>query len=83
LQAIAPAFEQAQINATKNLFVQDSPPIWSLGIDQWKEASQASFIPPASAALLKTYLQREPALLYLQAALIFSFSCLCLGCGAA
>jgi DNA-binding transcriptional LysR family regulator len=73
LQAIAPAFEQAQINATKNLFVQDSPPIWSLGIDQWKEASQASFIPPASAALLKIYLQREPALLYLQAALIFFF----------
>jgi galactokinase len=27
LQAIAPAFEQAQIDATKSLFVQDSPPI--------------------------------------------------------
>ena len=73
LQAIAPAFEQAQINATKNLFVQDSPPIWSLTIDQWKEASRASFVAPASAALFRTYLQREPAVLYLQAALIFFF----------
>jgi potassium efflux system protein len=71
LQAIAPAFEQAQINATKNLLVQDSPPIWSLGIDQWKQSTQGSFIPPASAALLKTYIQRAPAILYLQAAIIF------------
>ncbi|MBV8101096.1 MAG: mechanosensitive ion channel [Verrucomicrobia bacterium] len=73
LQAIAPAFQQAKTNAAKNLFVQDSPPIWSLGIDQWKEATHASFIPPASAALLKTYLQRAPGVLYLHAAVIFFF----------
>jgi potassium-dependent mechanosensitive channel len=73
LQTIAPAFEQAQTNAANNLLVQDSPPIWNLGIGQWKEATQASFIPPASLALLKTYLQREPAVLYLHAAVVFLF----------
>lgn len=73
LQTIAPAFEQAQASAAKNLFVQDSPPLWSLGIEQWREATQTSLIPPASAALLKTYLQREPAILYLHAAVILFF----------
>jgi potassium-dependent mechanosensitive channel len=70
LQAIAPAFEQAQNNAAKNLFVQDSPPLWSPDIEQWRETTQASLIPPASAALLKTYIQREPGILYLHAVII-------------
>jgi potassium-dependent mechanosensitive channel len=73
LQAITPVFEQAQVNAAKNLFVQDSPPLWDLGVEQWRGATQASLIPPASAALLKTYLQREPAVLYLHAATIIVF----------
>jgi potassium-dependent mechanosensitive channel len=73
LQAITPAFQQAQTNAAENLFIRDSPPIWNLGLDHWKEATQAALIPPASAALLATYLQREPGVLYLQAALIFFF----------
>ena len=73
LQAIAPAFEQAQTNAASNLFVQDSPPIWGLDIEQWKEATRASVIPPASFALLVTYIQREPAVLYLHVAVIFFF----------
>jgi hypothetical protein len=71
LQAIAPEFEQAQANATKNLFAQDSLPLWSLGVEKWIEASQTSLIPPASAALLKAYLRREPAVLYLHAAIVF------------
>jgi len=33
LQAIAPAFERAQANAVKNLFIRDSPPLWSLGVE--------------------------------------------------
>jgi potassium-dependent mechanosensitive channel len=70
LQAIAPAFEQAQNNAAKNLFVQDSPPLWSPGIQQWGETTQPLLIPPASAALLKTYIQREPGILYLHAVII-------------
>ena len=73
LQTVAPAFEQAQVNATKSLFVQDSPPLWSLGFEQWREATRASLIPPASAALLRIYIQREPGVLYLHAAIIFFF----------
>jgi len=73
LQAIAPAFGQAQVNAAKNLFVQDSPPLWSLASGQLRQATQASLIPPASAALLKTYLQREPSVLYLHVAIVLVF----------
>src|SRR5215469_3790270 len=73
LQAIAPAFEQAQVNAAKNLFVQDSPPLWNLGVEQWRGATEAPLIPPASPALLKTYLKREPAVLYFHATIIFVF----------
>ena len=71
LQAIAPAFEQAQANAAKNLFVQDSPPLWRVGVEQPREDSRASLIPPASVALLKTYIRRERAILYIHAAVIF------------
>src|ERR1700745_2418007 len=70
LQAIAPAFEQAQNNANKNPFVQDSPPLWSLGIEQCRGTTRASLIPSASAALLGTDIQREPGILYLHAAII-------------
>jgi small-conductance mechanosensitive channel len=67
LQATAPAFAQAHANAVKNLFVQDSPPIWRLGIAQWKAEGQASLIPPASAALLKAYIRRQPTILVIHA----------------
>src|ERR1700756_1373979 len=59
LQAIAPAFEGAQANAVRNLFIQDSPPLWRLGVEQWRKESQVSLIPPASAGLLRAYLRRE------------------------
>lgn len=70
LQTVAPAFEQAEASAVKNLFVQDSPPLWSLGVEQWREASRAPLIPPASAALLKAYIRRDRTILYLHAAII-------------
>jgi hypothetical protein len=73
LQAVAPAFEQAQADAVKNLFVQDSPPLWRLGVEQWREESQASLIPAASLALLITYIRREPAVFVLHAAIILFF----------
>jgi potassium efflux system protein len=73
LQAVAPAFEQAQADAVKNLFVQDSPPLWRLGVEQWREESQASLIPAASLALLITYIRREPAVFVLHAAIILLF----------
>jgi potassium-dependent mechanosensitive channel len=70
LQAIAPAFEVAQANAVKNLFVQDSPPLWSLGSEQWRKESQASLIPPASAGLLRAYIRREPTVFLLHAGIM-------------
>jgi hypothetical protein len=72
LQAVAPEFERAQSNAIKNLLVQDSPPLWSLEVKQWREASQASLIPPASAALFKAYIRREPTVFFLHAMIFLS-----------
>jgi potassium efflux system protein len=73
LQAVAPAFEQAQTDAVKNLFVQDSPPLWRLGVEQWREESQASLIPAASLALLVTYIRREPTVFVLHGGIILFF----------
>jgi potassium-dependent mechanosensitive channel len=70
LQAVAPAFERAQANAVKNLFIQDSPPLWSVGIEQWREETQASLIPPASAVLFRAYIRREPTVFLLHAVII-------------
>jgi potassium-dependent mechanosensitive channel len=70
LQAVTPAFEQAQTNAVKNLFIQDSPALWNLGAEQWKEVRQAPLIPPASAALLKAYIRREPIIFLIHTGII-------------
>jgi small-conductance mechanosensitive channel len=70
LQAIAPAFEGAKANTVKNLFVQDSPPLWSLGVEQWRKESQASLIPPASAGLLRAYIRREPTVFLFHAVIM-------------
>jgi hypothetical protein len=73
LQTVAPAFERTQANAVKNLFVPDSLPLWTLGVEQWREASRVSLIPPASAALFKAYVRREPTVFLLHAVIILFF----------
>jgi len=73
LQAVAPAFEQAQTGAMKNLLVQESPPLWSLSSEQWRETSQTSLIPSASLALLMAYLSREPTVFAFHAGIILFF----------
>jgi potassium-dependent mechanosensitive channel len=75
LQAVTPAFEQAQTNAVNNLFNQDSPPLWNLGAEQWEKVRQAPLIPPASAALFKAYIRREPIIFLIHAG-IFLLLCL-------
>ncbi|HTD17611.1 MAG TPA: mechanosensitive ion channel domain-containing protein [Chthoniobacterales bacterium] len=70
LQTVTPAFEQAQTNAVKNLFIQDSPALWNLGVEQWKKVRQAPLIPPASAALLKAYIRRKPIIFLIHAGII-------------
>jgi potassium efflux system protein len=70
LQPIAPAFDRAQANAVKNLFVQDSLPLWSLGLEQWRAERQASLLPRASVALFRAYLRRAPTVLLFHAVII-------------
>jgi potassium efflux system protein len=70
LQAIAPAFKQAQANAVKNLFVQDSPPLWSLAVEQWRKENRASLIPSASAGLLRAYIRGEPTVFLLHGIIV-------------
>ena len=70
LQVIAPAFEGAQASAVKNLFVRDSPPLWSLGVEQWRKESQTPLIPPASTGLLRAYIRREPTVFLLHAVIM-------------
>ena len=55
---------------SKNLFIQDSSPLWSLGVEQWREECQASLIPRASAALFRTYIRRELTVFLLHAVII-------------
>jgi small-conductance mechanosensitive channel len=74
LQAIAPAFEQAETSATKNLFVQDSQPLWRMRVEPGKDASRASLIPPASAALFKAYIKRTAVVVYLHIAVVVGLS---------
>jgi small-conductance mechanosensitive channel len=70
LQAIAPAFDQAQANAVKNVFVQDSPALWSLWVEQSRAERQVSLLPRASVALFRAYLRRAPTVLLLHAVII-------------
>jgi potassium-dependent mechanosensitive channel len=67
LQIAAATLEQAQANAVKNLFLQDSPPIWSLGVENWRAGSRASLIFRASTSVFVAYIRREPTVFLLHA----------------
>ncbi|MBV8968950.1 MAG: hypothetical protein JO331_07810, partial [Verrucomicrobia bacterium] len=70
LQTTVSAIEQSQANALKNLFVQDSPPIWSLWFQNWKEESRAPFIWRTTGHLSAAYLRRRPTVFLLHAIII-------------
>src|SRR5262249_1253493 len=70
LQTAAATLQQAQTNAVKNLFVQDSPPIWSLGVENWKEGGRTALIFRASASVFVAYVKRQPTLFLLHAIII-------------
>src|SRR5271166_3816120 len=44
VQTALSALERAEANAVRNLFVQDSPPIWRLGVDSWQEESHLTVV---------------------------------------
>jgi hypothetical protein len=50
VQTASSALEQAQAKAVKNLFAQDSPPIWGLEIRNWGKESRASFFGKQASA---------------------------------
>ena len=70
LQTAAAALAQAQTNAVKNLFAQDSPPIWSLGVENWKEVGRAAMIFGAGGSVFVAYVRRQPTLFLLHAIII-------------
>ena len=70
LQAAAATLAQAQANAIKNLFVQDSPPLWSLGVEHWREGGRASVMFRASGSVFMAYVKRQPTLFLLHAIII-------------
>jgi potassium efflux system protein len=70
LQTTAATLQRAQTNAVKNLFVQDSPPIWSLGVENWKEGGRTALIFRASASVFVAYVKRQPTLFLLHAIII-------------
>ena len=69
-QTTISATEEAQANAVKKLFVQDSPPIWSLWARDWKEESQAPFIWRSTVRLAAAYIRHRPTLFLLNAIII-------------
>jgi potassium efflux system protein len=62
LQMAFSAVEQAQADAVKNLFVQDSPPIWSLGVKNWRTESPKPLIWRASSSVFSAYIKRRPTI---------------------
>jgi hypothetical protein len=82
LQTTVSAIEEAQANAVKNLFLQDSPPIWSLWVRDWREESHAPFIWRTTVSLSAAYIRHRPTLFLLHGSLFsFSYSSY-FGCGA-
>jgi potassium-dependent mechanosensitive channel len=70
LQTTVSAIEQSQANALQKLFVQDSPPIWSLWFQNWKEENRAPFIWRTTAHLSAAYIRRRPTVFLLHAIII-------------
>jgi potassium-dependent mechanosensitive channel len=70
LQITSSAIELAQANAVKNLFVQDSPPIWNLWGENWREESHASLKLRTSVSLFLAYIRHRPTVFLLHAIII-------------
>ena len=70
VQTASSALEQAQAKAVKNLFVQDSPPIWGLEIRNWREESRASLFWQASVSVSRAYIKSRPTIFLIHAIII-------------
>jgi potassium-dependent mechanosensitive channel len=70
LETASSSVEQAQANTVRSLFVQDSPPIWSLEIQNWRKEGQASLLWRASAGVNRAYIKHHATLFVLHAIII-------------
>jgi potassium-dependent mechanosensitive channel len=70
LETADSALEQAEATAVKNLLVQDSPPIWNIGINSSREKGRASLSWQASTSVCVAYIKRQPTLFLLHAIII-------------
>ncbi len=70
VQTASSSVEQAQASAVKNLFVPDSPPIWSREIGNWTEESHDSLFWRESVRAFSAYIKGRPTILLLHAIII-------------
>jgi small-conductance mechanosensitive channel len=70
LQTALSAVERAQADAVKNLFVQDSPPIWRVGVESRQEESRVGLIWQASVSVFGAYIKRNATVFLLHAIII-------------
>ena len=70
LETASSALEQAEANTVRNLFVQDSPPIWSLEIQNWRTEGRASLLSRAAASVTGAYVKRHARVFLLHAIII-------------
>jgi potassium-dependent mechanosensitive channel len=67
LETASLGLEQAEANTVRNLFVQDSRPIWSLEIQNWRTEGRASLLSRAGASVCGAYIKRHATLFLLHA----------------
>jgi potassium efflux system protein len=71
VQTASSAIDEAQANAVKSLFVQDSPPIWwSLAIRNWREEGLGSLFLQASVSVARAYIRSRRTIFLLHAIII-------------
>jgi potassium-dependent mechanosensitive channel len=70
VQTAASALEQAEAYAIKNLFVQASPPIWSIEIKNWRKESHAPLIWRAAVSVAGVYIKRRTTFFLLHAIIL-------------
>jgi potassium efflux system protein len=70
MQTASSAVERAEANAVKNLFVQDSPPIWRVGVESRQEESHVAPIWRASVSVFGAYIKRNATVFLLHAIII-------------
>ena len=70
LQTASSAVERAQADAVKSPFVQDSPPIWRVGVESRQQESRVGLIWQASVSVFGAYIKRNATVFLLHAIII-------------